>query len=151
MIPLPVSTHPVAVIQQRSSVHRRTPPRKLEGENPNGYQSRTTSKPGSNCGEPRFKERGVAHRPWGKLCHAPHPCPSLYRWPGGPLGAIRGVGVPLGVLLPKAILPTGESESKEGFSHMWRPHHPNFGQPHGGALPPKAKGGGVLMVLSENL
>ena len=50
MIPLPVSTHPVAAIQQRSAVQRRTPPRKLEGENPNGFRSRTASKPGSNCG-----------------------------------------------------------------------------------------------------
>ena len=34
---------------------------------------------------------------------------------------------------------------------MWRPHHPNFGQPPWGALPPKAKGGGAHMVLSGNL
>src|SRR4051812_8723450 len=50
MIPLPVSTHPVEEIQQRSSVQRRTPPRKLERENPNEFRSRLESKPGSNCG-----------------------------------------------------------------------------------------------------
>src|SRR3954462_3517085 len=62
-----------------------------------------------------------------------------------------GVGVPLGLLLPKGVLPSAESESKEDSSHMWRPHHPNFCQPPWGALPPKAKGGGAHMVLSRNL
>ena len=57
MIPLPVSTHPIAAIQQRSAFQRRTPPRKLEGENPNGFRFRTTSKPGSNCGATGFRER----------------------------------------------------------------------------------------------
>src|SRR3954471_13741921 len=81
----------------------------------------------------------------------PHPIPSLYRWPGGPLGAIGGGGVPLGLLLPKGNLPTRESESKEDSSHMWRPHHLDFGQPPWGALPPKAKGGGAHMVMYGTL
>src|SRR4051812_29294993 len=81
----------------------------------------------------------------------PHPLPSLYRWPRGPWGAIGAGGVPLGLLLPKGNLPTGEFESKEDSSHMWRPHHPNFGQPPWGALTPKAKGGGAHMLLSGNL
>ena len=34
---------------------------------------------------------------------------------------------------------------------MWRPHHPNFGQPPWDALPPNAKGGGAHMVLFGNL
>ena len=151
MIPLPVSTHPVAAIQQRSTVQERMPPRKLEGENPNGFRSRTASKPGSNCGATGIRGGRVAQGPWGQVFLRPHPCPSLYRWPGGPLGAIGGGGVPLGLLLPKGDLPTGESESKEESSHMWRPHHPNFGQPPWGALPPKAKGFGAHMVLSGNL
>src|SRR3954468_8386228 len=29
-----------------------------------------------------------------KLCCAPHPSPTLYRWPRGPWGAIRWVGSP---------------------------------------------------------
>src|ERR1041385_5304211 len=57
MIPLPVSTHPIAAIQLRSAVQRRTPPRKLEGENPNGFRYRTASKPGSNCGATGFRGR----------------------------------------------------------------------------------------------
>ena len=81
----------------------------------------------------------------------PHHFPSLYRCPGGPLGAIRGGGVPLGLLLPKGDFPTGESESKEDSSPSRAPPPPNFGQPPWGALPPKAKGGGGHMVLSENL
>src|SRR4051812_22883937 len=86
--------------------------------------------------EQRGLEGGrMAHRPWGYSVLRPHPLPSLYRWPGGPLAAIRGGGVPLGLPLPKGVLPTGESESKEDSSHMWRPHHPNFSQPHWGALP----------------
>src|SRR3954462_15738471 len=105
MIPLPVSTHPVAEIHQRSAVQRRTPPRKLEEENPNGFRSRTTSKPGSKSGATGFRGGRVAQGPWGSSVMHPHPCPSLYRWPGGPLADLRGVGVPLGVL------PTGESES----------------------------------------
>src|ERR1041385_3520496 len=89
-----VSTHPVAAIQQRSAVQRCTPPRKLEGENPNGFQSRTASKPGSNCGATGFRRGRVAHRPWGQVVLRPHPSPTLYRWPRGPWGAIRGVGSP---------------------------------------------------------
>ena len=80
----------------------------------------------------------------------PHPFPSLYRWPGGPWGAIGGGGVPLG-LLPKGNLPTGESESKEDSSPHVELPAPDFGQPPWGALPPKAKGGGAHMVLSRTL
>src|SRR4051812_25188954 len=40
-----VSTHPVGAIQQRSAIQKRTPQRKLEEEKPNGFQSRTASKP----------------------------------------------------------------------------------------------------------
>ena len=82
------------------------------------------------------------------LC--PHPLPSLYRWPRGPLGAIGGGGVPLGLLLPKGDLPTGESESKEDSYPSRAPPPPDFGQPPWGALPPKAKGGGAHIVLSGN-
>src|SRR3954462_7307640 len=72
MIPLPVSTRPVAAIQQRSAVQRRTPPRKLEGENPNGFRSRTSSKPGSNCGATWIKGGRVAQGPWGQVvCCSP--------------------------------------------------------------------------------
>src|SRR4051812_2239243 len=86
-----------------------------------------------------------------QVCCAPHPHPSLYRWPGDPLGAIRGVGVPLGLLLPKGVLPIGESESKEDSTPHVAPPPPDFGQPPWGAFPPKAKGGGAHMVLSGNL
>ena len=54
---------------------------------------------------------------------------------------LKGVGVPLGLLLPKGVLPTGELESKEDSSPPLAPPHPNLGQPPLGALPPKAKGG----------
>src|SRR4051812_28719232 len=59
----------------------------------------------------------------------PHPCPSLYRWPGGPLGAIRGGGVPLGLLLPKGDLPTRESSSKEDCNPTWSRIPPIFRPP----------------------
>src|SRR4051812_33077230 len=73
MIPLHVSTHPVAEIQQRSAIQRRTPPRKLEGEKPNGFRSRTTSKPGSNCGATGFRGReGGAYALGFDVLHA-HP------------------------------------------------------------------------------
>src|SRR3954469_22614770 len=85
------------------------------------------------------------------MCCAPHPCPSLYRWPGGCPGRPRGCGVPVGLLLPKGVLPTGESESKEDSSPLVAPPPPDFGQPPWGALPPKSKGGEVHMVLSGNL
>ena len=64
---------------------------------------------------------------------------------------LKGVGVPLGLLLPKGVLPTGESESKEDSSPSRAPPPPNFGQPPWGALPHKAKGGEAHMVLSGNL
>src|ERR1041385_4013592 len=119
MIPLPVSTHPVVEIQQRSAVQRRTPPRKLEGENPNGFRSRTASKPGSNCGATRFRGGRVAHRPWGQVVLRPHPSPTLYRWPRGPLAGQGRCGVPMGLLLPKGVLPTGESYSKVDCNPTW--------------------------------
>src|ERR1041384_1653017 len=46
----------------------------------------------------------VAQGPWGLSVLCPPPLPLLYRWPGGPLAEIRGVGVPLGLLLPKGVL-----------------------------------------------
>ena len=96
----------------------------------------------------------MAHRPCGLMCCAPCPSPSLYRWPGGCLGRNRGGGVPLGLLLPKGDLPTGESYSKEDCNPTWSriaillgvgllP----YGAPHPmadlgslGGLPPKARG-----------
>src|SRR3954466_12431932 len=107
MIPLPVSTHPVAAIQQCSAFQRRTPPRKLEGENPNGFRSRTTSKPGSNCGATGIRGGRVAQGPWGKVvCCSPTPS-SHYIAGQEALGAQQGGwGVQLGLRnLPN--LPTG--------------------------------------------
>ena len=86
----------------------------------------------------------VAHRPWGLMCAAPHPLPSLYRWPRGPLAEIRGVGVPLGLLLPKGVLPIGETYSKEDcnptwsrIAPLWRPPHLQADLGSLGDLPPR--------------
>src|SRR3954465_2955828 len=43
------------------------------------------------------EQRGLEEGGWriglgDKLCCAPHPSPTLYRWPRGPWGAIRGGG-----------------------------------------------------------
>src|ERR1043165_6569837 len=46
------SSNPAALRLQR-----RTPPIKLEGENPNGFRSRSASKSGSNCGATGFRGR----------------------------------------------------------------------------------------------
>src|SRR3954470_19173663 len=93
---------------------------KTRGKNPNGFRSRTTSKPGSNCGATGFRGGRVAHRPWGQVVLRPHPLPSLYRWPGGPWGAIRGVGSRLG--LPNLpTLPT-PSHRKPAIFGFWYSH-----------------------------
>src|SRR3954465_3353835 len=47
-------------IRQRSAVQRRTPPRKLERENSNGFRIRTSSNPGSNVEQLATRERGGA-------------------------------------------------------------------------------------------
>src|ERR1041384_351200 len=114
MIPLPVSTHPVAAIQQRSAVQRRTQPRKLEGENPNGFRSQTTSKPGSKSGATGFRGREGGAGALGIKCSAPHPFPSLYRCPRGPLEDLKRGGILPGLLplwenFPLGLLPCEES------------------------------------------
>src|SRR3954463_10445072 len=121
MIPLPVSTHPVAAIQQRSAVQRRTPPRKLEGENPNGFRSKTASKTGSNCGATGFRGRGVAHRPWGLMCVAPPPRPLIIYVARRPLGRNKGGwGVQLGLPnLPNHPTPSHRKPVIFGF---WYSH-----------------------------
>ena len=96
-----VSTHPVAAIQQRSTIQRRTPSRKLEGENPNGFQSRTASKPGSKSGATGFRGGRVAQGGLGFNVLHPLPLPSLYRWPRGPLGRNKGWWSPPGTPPPK--------------------------------------------------
>src|ERR1041385_7166155 len=133
MIPLPVSTHPVAAIQQRSAVQRRTPSRKLEEENPNGFRSRTSSKPGSNFGATGFRGGRVAHRPWGQVVLLPHPSPTLYRWPRGTWGTIRGVGSPTWTPKPPKPSHTFPSET----CHIWvLVFLPGGGFPPLGAPPP---------------
>ena len=117
MIPQPVSTHPDVAIQQRSAVQRRTPPRKLEGENPNGFRSRTVSKLGSKSGATGFRGGRVAHRPWGQVVLLPHPSPTLYRWPRGTWGTIRGVGSP--TWTPK---PPKPSHRKPAILESWTFH-----------------------------
>jgi hypothetical protein len=75
---------------------------------------------------------------------APCPSPSLYRWPRGCLGRPRRCGVPMGLLLPKGVLPTGESSSKEDCNPTWSRIPPIFRPPTPwttwgslGGLPPR--------------
>src|ERR1041384_7953714 len=106
MIPLPVSTHPVAAIQQRSAVQRRTQPRELEGENPNGFRSRTASKPGSKSGATGFRGGRVAHRPWGQVVLRPPPLPHIIWVAKSPLGRNRGGGKSTLASQPSQISPS---------------------------------------------
>src|SRR3954463_1842389 len=62
-------------IRQRSAVQRRTPPRKLEVENPNGFRIRTASNPGSNVEQLATRERGGRPR---DLCVSLPPFGSPY-------------------------------------------------------------------------
>ena len=90
----------------------------------------------------------MAHRLWGLMLLHSHPSPHFISGQDDPWGAIRGGGVPLGLLLPKGDLPTGESYSKEDcnptpsrIAPLWRPH-PMADLGNLGGLPPKARGVG---------
>ena len=74
----------------------------------------------------------------------PHPLPHYIGGQEAPWGAIRGGGVPLGLLLPKGDLPTGESYAKEDckptwsrISPLWRPPHLQADLGSLGGLPPR--------------
>src|SRR3954470_9537451 len=148
MIPLPVSTHPVGSIQQRSVVQRRTPPRKLEGENLTDSDLEQRLNRGLIVEQRGLEEGGWRIGLGDKLCCAPPPLPSLYRWPGDPWGAIRGVGSP--TWTPK---PPKPSHRKPAILESWTSHlegdsfplvrpHPLAGQGSLGGLPPKSRGVG---------
>src|SRR3954462_10977078 len=129
------------------------PPRKLEGENPNGFRSRTASKPGSSCGATGFRGGRVAHRPWGQVVLRPHPLPSLYRGPGDPWGAIRGVGSPTWTPQPpkpshrKPAILESWTFHLEGIPSPWCAPTSLVGQGSLGGLPPKDRGAGEWVVL----
>src|ERR1041384_3460885 len=98
----------------------------------------------------KVEQRGLEEGGWriglgDKLCCTPHPSPTLYRWPRGPWGAIRGVGSPTWTPKPShrkpAILESWTSHLEEDSSPLVRPH-PLAGQGSLGELPPKARGVG---------
>src|SRR3954469_19754228 len=74
-------------IRQRSAVQRRTPPRKLEVENPNGFRIRTASNPGSNVEQLATRERGGRPR---DLCVSLPTFGSPYIGGQGAWGAAQG-------------------------------------------------------------
>src|SRR3954463_15928358 len=79
-------------IRQRSAVQRRTPPRKLEVENPNGFRIRTSSNPGSNVEQLATRERGGALGTCVSL--SPPLWLTLYRCPRGLGRSSRRFGSP---------------------------------------------------------
>src|SRR3954464_15235953 len=84
--------------------------------------------------EQRGLEEGGWRRGLGdKLCAPPHPLHSLYRWPGGPWGEIRGMGCPTWTPKPPKPSHTFPPET----CHIWvLVFPPGGGFPPLGAPPP---------------
>src|ERR1041384_7582913 len=116
----------VTAIRQRSAVQRRTPPRKLERENPNGFRIRTSSNPGSNVEQLATRERGGRPR---DLCVFLPPFGSPYIGGQGAWGAAQGgLGVQLGLpSLPKLPTPSHRKPALYGVANpTWRRIPPPF-------------------------
>src|ERR1044071_6152079 len=110
----------------------------------------------------KVEQRGLEEGGWriglgDKLCCAPHPSPTLYRWPRGPWGAAQGeLGVQPGLpSLPNLTTPSHRKPAIMGFGiptwrrfpSPWCAPTPLAGQGSLGGLPPKARGAGEWVVL----